>query len=340
MITITCTNCQTQLTMDEAFAGGVCRCQHCGTIQTVPKANRGSADASSGLAHQTGGSAKTLWRQSGSGESTGGTGLDDLADIVASSGLAGSGLQSKRLRRSAPPVDPVASRKKLIRMLSLIAGGVLAVLLIIAYIVTRPDAPTEDPTTPHPGTIAGTNNPPIPTVSGPSFCGVKLEAASTVIYVLDRGSGTSNVFGELKAATLKSARSLTASRKFQIIFWQVRGESITVPDVGTTVAGDISIAEAGRKLDDVSAFGSSSVGPSIKKAAAAKPDAIIIATGKGDDLDDTFVKNVLDNAPAGTKIHTFALGSNRASPQLQSIANKTGGEYRTITEAQLSAMAK
>ena len=36
MISITCTHCKTLLEMDDAFAGGVCRCQHCGTIQTVP----------------------------------------------------------------------------------------------------------------------------------------------------------------------------------------------------------------------------------------------------------------------------------------------------------------
>src|SRR5439155_15416490 len=98
-------NCQAQLTMDEAFAGGVCRCQHCGTIQTVPKVARDGGDASSGIVSQAGGSAKTLWRQKTASEATPGTGLEDLADIVASSGLAGSGLQSKRLRKSAPPAD-------------------------------------------------------------------------------------------------------------------------------------------------------------------------------------------------------------------------------------------
>lgn len=36
MITLTCTTCQRVLQIDDAFAGGVCRCQHCGTIQTVP----------------------------------------------------------------------------------------------------------------------------------------------------------------------------------------------------------------------------------------------------------------------------------------------------------------
>lgn len=37
MIRLECSNCRTVLTIDDAFAGGVCRCQQCGTIQTVPK---------------------------------------------------------------------------------------------------------------------------------------------------------------------------------------------------------------------------------------------------------------------------------------------------------------
>src|SRR5215208_3688540 len=36
MIRLICTNCKATLEMDDAFAGGVCRCQYCGTIQTVP----------------------------------------------------------------------------------------------------------------------------------------------------------------------------------------------------------------------------------------------------------------------------------------------------------------
>lgn len=36
MIRLTCRKCRAGLELDDAFAGGVCRCQHCGAIQTVP----------------------------------------------------------------------------------------------------------------------------------------------------------------------------------------------------------------------------------------------------------------------------------------------------------------
>src|ERR671921_831503 len=83
MIAIKCTHCQQRLEMDEAFAGGVCRCQYCGTIQTVPshlKQPSPAATAPAKAVHPAGGS---------------GTGLDDLAEVVASSGLARSGLSKK-----------------------------------------------------------------------------------------------------------------------------------------------------------------------------------------------------------------------------------------------------
>ena len=36
MLVLKCTTCGATLELDDAFAGGVCRCIHCGTIQTVP----------------------------------------------------------------------------------------------------------------------------------------------------------------------------------------------------------------------------------------------------------------------------------------------------------------
>src|SRR5207248_1914654 len=90
MISLTCTHCKAVLTIDDAFAGGACRCQHCGTIQTVPTKLKGSA---AGAHVATPG--KTLYRNKARGSS--GTGLDDLADAVLSSGLS-----SEMLRRHAP----------------------------------------------------------------------------------------------------------------------------------------------------------------------------------------------------------------------------------------------
>src|SRR3954470_7343525 len=107
MISLTCTKCKTTLEMDDAFAGGVCRCQHCGTIQTVPSRLKGTGRPSSPNA--TG--QKALY--AGAGNTSGGmnggalpsSGLDDLATAVASS----SGLSNNLTGRSSPGMPAAAA---------------------------------------------------------------------------------------------------------------------------------------------------------------------------------------------------------------------------------------
>ncbi|HEX8523008.1 MAG TPA: hypothetical protein VF669_12190 [Tepidisphaeraceae bacterium] len=98
MISLPCSHCQTVLTIDEAFAGGVCRCQHCGTIQTVP-ANLKKGDS--------GPSGKTLYKHPHRGDSHVGTGLQNINDTnpppVAE--------RKAKARRAAAPVNPDAPPK-------------------------------------------------------------------------------------------------------------------------------------------------------------------------------------------------------------------------------------
>src|SRR3954465_1249324 len=82
MISLTCTSCQTTLSIDDAFAGGVCRCQHCGTIQTVPvRLKRAAAN-------------------------TPGTGPDEPAGNHSSAGTSGGGSRAVRAAAPAPAANP------------------------------------------------------------------------------------------------------------------------------------------------------------------------------------------------------------------------------------------
>src|SRR6185436_16171075 len=103
MINLTCTSCKKLLQIDDAFAGGVCRCKFCGTIQTVPsQKTRAAAPTAASVAPKAAPPAKTLFQSPSRVEPihappTSGTGLDELAQIVASSGLAGTGLRAGHL---------------------------------------------------------------------------------------------------------------------------------------------------------------------------------------------------------------------------------------------------
>ena len=82
MITLVCTKCSTVLTVDDGFAGGVCRCSACGTIQAVPR--KGESPAKAG----TPGAViyERSKREAVSKE------LEALGEVVTSSGIAGSGI--------------------------------------------------------------------------------------------------------------------------------------------------------------------------------------------------------------------------------------------------------
>src|SRR5436189_437327 len=172
MIQLICTHCRAMLEMDDGFAGGACRCRHCGTIQTVPshlKNKTATAKAS-----------RTLY-QSRPDPAVPSSGLDQLADVVASSGLS-----SARLRKSEAPAA-VQKKQPNVKAL-LIASGIVIAFLGGALIVLM----TRDSSHGGPERSAGPR-PETPQVAPahvtPNFCGIPLKG-ETIVYLLDRGDST------------------------------------------------------------------------------------------------------------------------------------------------------
>jgi hypothetical protein len=329
MISITCTNCQTLLSIDDAFAGGVCRCQHCGTIQTVPsKRKDGPGGTAAGLGVKT---PKTLYQKRVRDASVG-TGLDELAEVVTSSGLGGSGLSSRSARPAGSAVA-APPKSNLTMLLGIAAIVVIALLIVILIVVTRKDSGT---VAGGPGATGGANaTPATPVATNPTFCGIKLEHPS-VIYLLDRGSSTQAPFGSLKEATLKSIATLGPARRFQILFWDNGQDPGAFPPI-LNYAKPENLETVRRQTDEVYAFGATDAAPALAKAIAQRPAAIVIATGKGADLDEAFVQMVKDTKKdVPVVIHTFAIGSGGPSAALKAVAEMTGGEYRELSEAELS----
>jgi hypothetical protein len=122
MIQITCTSCKRNLSIDDAFAGGVCRCQFCGAIQTV--AAKGSPQKNAVGAAK---GPKTLFEKKARTLGSG-SGLEDLADVVHSSGLANADL------RKPPRSKPAAPPNNLKPLLG-IAAAIIIVLLILVLIL-------------------------------------------------------------------------------------------------------------------------------------------------------------------------------------------------------------
>ncbi|HEY1628304.1 MAG TPA: hypothetical protein VGF52_00510, partial [Tepidisphaeraceae bacterium] len=245
--------------------------------------------------------------------------LDELAQAVASS----SGLGSSRLR--AANFEIKSSKKYWIMIAALVV--IFLAALGAWFAMTRYDQQAPAPS------LLAVDAPPTPTAN---FCGTPI-GGNVVIYVLDRGSGTSELFSYLKEATFKSVESLGRDRKFQIIFWN-NGSDDAYPDSGPTFATPQNIDTGRHLLDGIIAHGQSDARPALIKAMTASPDLIILASGKGDQLDDDFTQQVLQICKTHpVKIDTFDLGESQLSRPLKEIAHHTGGQSSLIDAGVLHA---
>lgn len=346
MISLTCTHCQTVLSIDEGFAGGVCRCQHCGTIQTVPshlkKGNKAPVSTAVG-ADATVAGARMLYQAQGRPDDSrlaapppgSGTGLEDLAQVVASSGLAGSGLRRGGLRVDAadPTAVPATAPARSRNMLYAIIGA--AVVIAIIAIVAVSSLNSHAPSTPAALLTVAPGAAPTPAAS-PNCCGLPI-TGDTVIYILDRGSSARDLLPAMKEATYRSIASLGSDRKFQITFWDNGSDAKSYPGAPNYATAD-NIETARRALDDVTAFGQSSLREPLAQALKHSPDAVVILTAKGGDLDADFLadtRKTLGDSP----VRLYALSIGTDSNALQTLASTAHGAYKEISQDALNAAA-
>jgi hypothetical protein len=331
MIEITCTSCKRALSIDDAFAGGVCRCQFCGTIQTVPA--RGAAQKSATAAAKT----KTLFenkaRTAGAGIGSG-SGLEDLADIVQSSGLSNADL--RKPKSSAPPPPPP---KNLTPLLGLSVGVIVVLLVLVLFLVLHNNSPAPKPVTgENTSNITTDNNPsPAQAAAAPSFCGVPIDQP-VVVYVIDNGSSSADVFDAVKTALFHSIDSLGPDRKFQILFWNP--DTPAYPSSETTFAVKENVDVAKKKLLDVTASGSTDPVASLTSAFGNNPGQIILITAKAGELDDSLVSKVMAlRGTSKSKIDCIAINGVPDDKVLAKIASQTGGQFLPITDSKLRSFA-
>lgn len=355
MISITCTNCRANLTIDDAFAGGVCRCQYCGTIQTVPAKGRPTAAPAGAAAPGTAPAStasqpkatapppaasapKTLYQNKARvRKATGdGTGLDDLANAVAtSSGLSGSGLRSRRHTAKTTEGGKSPSRK-LLPILLVICAVIVVLLGVILYVVlfgnrNKPAGSANQST--------GTTSVVAP--AGSDFCGIPLHSAGT-IFLLDRGNSISEEFDGVKAVCFKSIDAFGPGRTFQVILWDNGSSPAEFPANQPAPATDANVNDLRRTFQDTIASGRSHLAGVLKEAAARNPQEIVIVTGKGaDDLDDNDSAALQSMVGKNIRIDVVQVYPLTPSPNstLQEVARATGGQYRNVSAAQLRDFA-
>ena len=124
MISLTCTSCKKVLQIDDAFAGGVCRCQHCGTIQTVPASLKNSPNAS-------GTGSRTLYqRKAQATAAEAGIAVAESTTTPPST-AADTPAAETRARASAPESTPDRTARKLPTAPLVIAAAIIVVIALI-----------------------------------------------------------------------------------------------------------------------------------------------------------------------------------------------------------------
>jgi hypothetical protein len=334
MISITCTNCKADLTIDDAFAGGVCRCQYCGTIQTVPARSKSSTTmAAPKPAASTGNaSPQTIFQNTARVRQANatGTGLDDIADAVLSSGLSGSGLSSARHTKK----QSKESRKNKLMPILLIVAAIVIVVMGVLLVLSmshngRGNGPNNSPDD------NGTSGSMKPGSTLAEICGVPLQKQS-VIFLLDRGNSLSNDFDALKAVTFKAIEHLGPSRQYQVILWDNDSGQMEFPAGGMHDATGQSATDVRHYFADAIATGASQLKGVLKEAVSRSPREIVVATGKVD-LDDEDAaalrgligKNIRVNAIQIYPVTAPAMGV------LQEVCKATGGKYQQVSSAEL-----
>ena len=326
MITLVCTKCGNMLHVDDGFAGGVCRCSACGTIQTVP---------ARGQKHDNG--QAIFERASRNGTSNE---LETLSEVVTSSGLAGSGmLRQSRSTKAAQARE--AERRRKVAPVAVAAGAFVAVIvgLVLAFGVGRSGEKTDATE------MAPTNVPAVvatpPTVRGPAFGPIALDAAGPVIYLVDRGDATRAYTASLQRAVAKSVSTLGPARKFQVRYWTADGETPIFPPAPTD-ATPAAIAKVTAWMADIPGGRATDATSSLDEALAAKPAEIVIVTGKAWQLDESFANEAIVKLGASPKIriHGVALGGAGGSDALSRVVTKAGGRFLEMDEATLAGIEK
>jgi hypothetical protein len=237
-----------------------------------------------------------------------------------------------------------------------VTGAVVAAALLVAFgglifsgrqvvstggsnLATAPGPGGDPGRTPPLGEEGDGEDAPVPPT--PHFCGIDLQAEPSVVYVLDRGSATGDMFDTLKEATFRSIESLKPNQKFAVIFWTNGGEEACYPEAGLADVRPAEIAAARQKFADVYAFGRADPNEAIKMAASLKPSAMVLVTGKAFALEEE-VFDLTREALSGsrTKVHTVALGSDDGATVLNRLSKATGGQTRVVTKRQLRGFSE
>lgn len=257
-IILKCSQCQEQLEVDDAFAGGVCRCVHCGALSHVPLQSvkldkKGRPTSPPPMAKPVVGTPEEL----------------EKIEVV----------QAREF---------IAHKKRMGLLAIFMMVIALAMVAVFGWAVYKMFGPSgEDPDAPVEVGSTGTQDNPLVVKKGPNFLGVDL-AGSKIAYVQDTGNSLQYVISGMTEAIRKSVATLK-DKEFVVVGWpnpetSFMGETTPAepppvfPAQGLA-AGGSEPADLADFLNNLAASGKRDPAPAVAVALQRGADTIVLITG-------------------------------------------------------------
>lgn len=314
-IKIRCSECNKKVSIDEAFAGGMCRCPYCKALVYVPEAS-GKAAAGARPAAPVGRPSAPESRADGA---------DAAADALgAQAAMAGEG-EGAVEHEHVPMAQPV----KLQGIITLVLLGLLLLMVAAGVFIALKYIPSGEPQLP-PEDYEGATSPTVVKV-GDNKAGVAdVEfAAGPILYVIDGGSSMRNTLDHAGVLTRSSILSLgKAGLKFNVLL--AREEENKVLGEDYRAGGQAGVDAALEFLTTVQASGATDIPKALTDALTRKPKVIVLVVSKP--VSDAYEAAEAAKAQ-GVAIHTVEIWSDYPDPEtsasLKKVAEITGGKHRS-----------
>jgi len=310
---IRCTDCSKRIGIDDAFAGGVCRCPYCNALVFVPE-ERQPAEGAEGRA------APMIRPQT----------PDEMEAVAKARG-----------QETIPIATPVKIQGivtiVLIGVLALMVLGMAAVLIKSCKRHTRP--PEEAVTQGEGATV----NPFTMEKSQGSVVAGNVKLDSPIVYVLDGGGSMREVFNFAVAITRLSIRTLRESDQFTVLLCRDKGsgeEGTSRPAQGELFMpggylpgkGE-SESEVKKFLETVTPVGATDTPGALQAAMERKPKTIVLFARK---LVDDALEVGAKAKEQGIRIVTVTMDSDESvQKSMAELAKAAGGQSRSYSFSSL-----
>ena len=306
---IRCTECRKKISIDEAFAGGMCRCPYCKALVFVPEEKFGAPVGGRAVAPGARPDAPQA-RPEAPGMRPAEPGAAAPAGAVAAEA------DHEHIPMARPvKIQGIITIVLLVLLLLMVAGGVVITLMYIQPKKPSIDVPDEQGQ--GPGLVQVAKEPRV---------GKAIKLSSPVVYVLDGTSSMRVTFDMGRVLLLKSVESLRDKVTFNVLLCREDEDRWLSPDFQAGgPAGSKAVEEF---LLGTAPSGASDIPRALKAALEKKPKAIVLIARK--EVDDA--NSVAGEAKnQGVVIHTIAVdGDPSVNASMKKLSEQTGGQSEEL----------